>query len=189
MEIDTAVNIIPPIEDVSIIRAPSNFDDTAHSSINAFVSTFFPSIQNIEARLLQPSTESYLEPHQLALLTQHVLSFVAAGPNTMTLKEAMSQPDSQQFLEAMRKELDYHITGGNWKVIPEKYVQPHKQSIPMVWSMKRKRGPIGEIIKWKSRLCAVEHRSMDLFDYWETYSLVVSWQIIHLILILATVNN
>ena len=51
-ETDTADNIIPPIKDVSISRAPSTFDETANSSNNGFVSTFCSSIQNTEDHLL-----------------------------------------------------------------------------------------------------------------------------------------
>ena len=95
----------------------------------------------------------------------------------------------EQSLEAMRKELNDHITRGHWKVIPMKCVPKHKRPLPMVWSMKRKRNPVGEITKCKARLCAGGHRSMEFVDYWDTYSPVVSWQTIRLIFILAIVND
>ena len=59
----------------------------------------------------------------------------------------------------------------------------------MVWSMKRKRNPIGEVTKWKARLCAGGHRSTEFVDYWDTYSPVVSWQTIRLVFTLAIINN
>ena len=59
----------------------------------------------------------------------------------------------------------------------------------MVWLMKRKRNPIGDITKWKARLCAGEHRSINFVDYWDTYSPVVSWQIILLMFTLAIFNE
>ena len=59
----------------------------------------------------------------------------------------------------------------------------------MVWSTKRKRNPVGEIIKWKARLCAGGHRSVEFVDYWDTYFPVVSWQTIRLIFTLAIVND
>ena len=70
-----------------------------------------------------------------------------------------------------------------------KCVPKHKRPLPMVWSMKRKRNPIGEITKWKARLCGGGHRSMEFVDYWDTRSSVVSWQTIRLIFILAIVND
>jgi hypothetical protein len=55
--------------------------------------------------------------------------------------------------------------------------------------MKRKRNPIGIIIKWKARLCAGGHRSIEFVDYWTTYSPVVSWNTVRLIIVMALVNN
>ena len=172
-----------------VIRAPQKFADTAHSSIHAFLSTFCPPPSSADVHLLQPQTANYSEPHPLALLSSYIFSFVASDPDTMTLAEAMSQPDRQQFIQAMKKELNDHISRGHWKVIPSKFVPSHKRCLPMVWSMKRKRNPIGEIIKWKARLCAGGHRSMEFVDYWDTYSPVVSWQTIRLVFVLAIVNN
>jgi hypothetical protein len=59
----------------------------------------------------------------------------------------------------------------------------------MVWAMKRKRNPIGEIIKWKARLCAGGHRSIENIDYWSTYSPVVSWSTVHIMIIFALLND
>ena len=59
----------------------------------------------------------------------------------------------------------------------------------MVWPMKRKCNPVGEITKWKARLCAGRHRSREFMDYWDTYSPVVSWQTIRLIFVITLVNN
>lgn len=59
----------------------------------------------------------------------------------------------------------------------------------MVWSMKRKRNPIGEVVKWKARLCAGGHRSIDFVNYWATYSFVVSWSTVQLMIVLALIND
>ena len=59
----------------------------------------------------------------------------------------------------------------------------------MVWSMKRKRNPLREITRYKARLCAGGHKSVEFVDYWSTYSPVVSWQTIRLIFTLAIINK
>ena len=59
----------------------------------------------------------------------------------------------------------------------------------MVWSMKRKRNPIGEIVKWKARLCAGGHKSIEFLDYWNTYSPVVSWNTVRLLIVIALLND
>jgi hypothetical protein len=89
----------------------------------------------------------------------------------------------------MRKELNDHIDRKHWKVVPGKSIPNHKRAIPMVWSMKRKRDPVGNITKWKARLCAGGHRSQEMIDYWSTYSPVVSWSTVRLMIVFALLNN
>ena len=36
-----------------------------------------------------------------------------------------------------------------------------------------KHNPVGEIIKWKAYLCAGPHKSVEMVNYWSTYSQVV----------------
>ena len=107
-------------------------------------------------------------------MCEHTFAYIIAGPNTMNLTDTLHQPDRDKFLEAVHKELSDHITCNQWKVIPTKHVSPHKKRLPMVWSIKRRRNPIGEIIRWIARLCAGGHRSIEFVDYWDTYSPVVS---------------
>ena len=59
----------------------------------------------------------------------------------------------------------------------------------MVWSMKQKQNPIREIVKRKARLCAGGHRSIKSIDYWDTYSLVVSWSTVRLMIMFAILND
>ena len=89
----------------------------------------------------------------------------------------------------MYKEIEDHIKRKHWMIVPHKPVPAHKIPIPMVWSMKRKRDPIGTIIKWKARLCAGGHKSIEFVDYWSTYSPVVSWSTVRMLIILALINN
>ena len=59
----------------------------------------------------------------------------------------------------------------------------------MVWFMKRKRNLLGEITKWKARICASGHKSIEFVDYWPTYYPVVSWQTIRMVLTLALIKD
>jgi Reverse transcriptase (RNA-dependent DNA polymerase) len=107
----------------------------------------------------------------------------------MHLAEAMNADDKQQFVQAMYKELHDHINRKHWMIVPLKSVPSHKQALPMVWSMKRKRNPIGVIIKWKARLCAGGHKSVEFVDYWSTYSPVISWSTVRILIVLALING
>jgi hypothetical protein len=117
------------------------------------------------------------------------MAFIGSDPDTMHLDEAINQPDREEFIKSMNKELQDHIDRGHWKVIPSKSVPSGKMPIPMVWSMKRKRDPIGEIIKLKARLCAGGHKSLEFVDYWTTYSPVVSWNSVRLVVSMALINE
>ena len=86
----------------------------------------------------------------------------------MNITEALRQPDKDNFIAAMHKELSDHVLRKHWKVVPLSSVPSHKVCLPMVWAMKRKRNPLGEITKWKARLCAGGHRSVEFVDYWDT---------------------
>ena len=107
----------------------------------------------------------------------------------MTLAEALKQPDREEFIKATHQELDAHISRKHWKVVPRKYVPTSKTCLPMVWLMKRKRTPVGDVKKWKARLCAGGHRSVEFVDYWDTYYPVVSQQTIRLIFTMALINK
>ena len=117
------------------------------------------------------------------------LRFSNTDPDTMTLDKAMKQPDGEEFVKAMEKELMDHIERKHWKVVPMRSIPKQKKAIPMVWSMKRKRDPLGSILKWKARLCAGGHKSVEYVDYWSTYSPVVTWSSVRLMITMALING
>ena len=44
----------------------------------------------------------------------------------------MQAPDREQFIEAMRKELEDHIGRKHWKIVPLKSIPSNKRAIHMV---------------------------------------------------------
>ena len=78
----------------------------------------------------------------------------------MHLEEALSQLDREKFTKKTGKEYQYHIKQGHWKVIPANHFPKDEIPLQMVWSTKRKRDPIIEIKKYKSRLWAGGHNSI-----------------------------
>ena len=80
----------------------------------------------------------------------HTYAYAAtqADPDTMTLKQAMQEPDADKFLEAMIKEIDDHVQCKHWKLVTDKQMHATGHTgkpIMGVWSMKCKRNPVGEI--------------------------------------------
>ena len=60
-----------------------------------------------------------------------------ADPDTMTLKEALNQPDAEEFLKAMVKEVEDHVRREHWKImtISEMIASGYKgKPIMGVWS-------------------------------------------------------
>lgn len=44
-----------------------------------------------------------------------------------------------------------------------------------IWSYRRKRNPVGDIMKYKSCICVDGSQQQHGRDYWEVYAPVVSW--------------
>ena len=54
------------------------------------------------------------------MLEQVTAMIAKSDPDTMYLDEALRQPDRHEFIKAMHKELNDHITRKHWKVVPLK---------------------------------------------------------------------
>ena len=89
----------------------------------------------------------------------------------------------------MQKDLEDHVICKHWKLILLRSLPHNKRPLPMVWSMKRKRNPLGEVTTWKACVCAGGHKPIENVDNWETYPPFVSWSTVCLILVLALINN
>ena len=136
------------------------------------------------------NNKCYSESHPFAFAVKSAISMdFSPEHDTMTLSEALKQPDCHEFIKTMEKELRDHIDQKYWKVVPLKSIPVGKHTIPIVWSMKRKRNPLEDIVKWKARLCAGGHRSIKSIDYFATYSLVVSWSTVRLMIVFAILKN
>ena len=108
-----------------------------------------------------------------------------ADPDTMTLKEALKQPDAEEFLKAMAKEVEDHVRREHWKImtVSEMIASGHKgEPIMGVWSMKRKRNPLGVIVKCKARLCAHGGQTIEGVHCESAHAPVVTWTTIRFLL-------
>ncbi|MDA3833359.1 MAG: reverse transcriptase domain-containing protein [Spirochaetales bacterium] len=134
---------------------------------------------------------SRLDDNSLNELT-NLLAFPAslADSDTMYLNDALKQPDKDKFLEAMVKEIDDHTKRGHWRVTTKQEMTArgykHKP-IMAIWSFKRKRNPFGEITKYKARLCCHGGQTIQGVHYQDSYSPVVAWSTVRLMLTLSEV--
>jgi Reverse transcriptase (RNA-dependent DNA polymerase). len=108
--------------------------------------------------------------------------------DVFTFREAMQQEDRAEFIKAMVQEIQDHTERGHWCL--RRWCElGNVKTIKAVWSFKRKRKPGGTLIKHKARLCA--HGGMQVYGehYWDTYSPVVSWMSIRIMLTLSVIKN
>ena len=121
-----------------------------------------------------------------------VYAMTQADPDTMTLKEAMAEPDADKFLDAMIKEIQDHMQRKHWRLVSDEQMRKsgHKgKPIMGVWSMKRKRNPVGEIVKYKARFCSHGGQTQEGVHYTNTFAPVVTWTTIRFLLILSLVHG
>jgi hypothetical protein len=74
-------------------------------------------------------------------------------PDTMYYHVILNQPDKQQFIVAMEKDIEDHNKKEHWHLVRRSTLSPDTRILPSVWAMRRKRDlSTGKIFKWKARL-------------------------------------
>ena len=115
------------------------------------------------------------------------ITFAASSnPDILYWDQAMKAHDRDKFIEAVGVELDGHKEMGNYKPVPLRDIPKGTKQINMVWPMRRKRRiNTQEVYKWKARLNVHGGQQEHGVHYWDTYAPVVTWQMVHLFLILS----
>ena len=144
---------------------------TTHSSIGAFMSEHNKSLS-------YDNLVGYLNPA--------LFSTMANKEDNPTFKEAMCGPDAAGFIEAMEAEIVTLIELGVFDILEKK---PGMKVISGVWALKRKRYPDGRVRKLKGRYCARGFEQIEGVDYFETFSPVVMWISVRLLLIMSILLN
>ncbi|KAK8715626.1 hypothetical protein V6N13_042955 [Hibiscus sabdariffa] len=90
-----------------------------------------------------------------------------------TYQEAMSSPDSEKWLEAMRSEMDSMSDNQVWTLVePPEGIKP----IGCKWVFKKKTDMDGNVQTYKGRLVAKGYRQIHGIDYDETFSPVAMFK-------------
>ena len=107
-------------------------------------------------------------------MTDPIAFLATNNKDTLYYHEVIKVPDKDEFLKAMQKEFDSHMTKNHYQLIDQNAVPKREDVLDAVWSMKRKRNILtNEIYKFKSRL--------------NKYSPVIHWFSIRLLLIHAII--
>ncbi len=112
-----------------------------------------------------------------------------ASNETFTYMQAMHKKDYRKFVKAMIKEVDDNKIRNHWTIMNHHDMPIDAKTIMAIWSFKCKRFPNGTLNKHKARLCV--HGGMQTWgqNYWETYTPVVNWASVRLILAIAKIHG
>jgi len=135
-------------------------------------------------------TFDFMEPHTfMALAAAKSKAKKGQDPDYPTYHQALSGPYSAEWIESMLDELKTLQSMGTWTAIPRSVVaKSGAKVIPTTWALRIKRDPMGNATKRKSRWCVrgdVQKRLMET----ESYSPVVQWSSIRLMLILSIIHG
>jgi hypothetical protein len=144
----------------------------------------------VQAYMIEPEID-FVDPVEYMMdPVSYIMDLVAYGassdPDIMYFHEILSEPDKQEFLKAMVKEIEGHNANNNWVVVNRATLGKNVKVLPAVWAMRRKRDLVtGEVVKWKARLNVDGSKQVYGENYWETYAPVASWASIRLIMCMA----
>ncbi len=104
----------------------------------------------------------------------------------MYFHQALQQPNTNEFVKAVVKEVNGHVDNHNWEVVRRSDVPPDVEVVPSVWAMRCKQDLTTNIImKNKARLNLHGGKQVFGLNYFDTYAHVVTWYAIRLLLIFA----
>lgn len=143
----------------------------------------------------QFNRDYYEQLHQLEYIEQNemenpVVFKASTNPDIMYYHQAMAAPDKPQFVQAIIDEVNAHIEGNHWEMVPIEQVPKDTIILDSVWAMRRKRDiKTREIYKHKARLNLHGGQQIKGIHYDETYSPVVQWASVRMALILSVIHG
>ena len=127
------------------------------------------------------------EPERYSyLVTQHGDVLIYQDDEPRTYEDAISDPDSVKWLEAMKSEMDSMYQNQVWSLVePPEGVKP----IGCKWVFKKKTDMDGNVHTYKARLVAKGFKQIHGIDYEETFSPVAMIKSIRIMLAIAAYHD
>ena len=125
-----------------------------------------------------------------ALTTQTRKMKKGQDPDYPLFEQVMRSPDAHEWKKAMDKEINTLVGMNTWTIVPRsKALAAGKKVIKVTWAFRQKRDPMGNPTKKKARLCVRGDTMIAGVDYGESFSPVVQWSSVRLMLILSIVHG
>ncbi|KAK8569059.1 hypothetical protein V6N12_007591 [Hibiscus sabdariffa] len=142
---------------------------------------------DLETQPLRRSTRERHEPERYGfLVTTHGDVILVDQDEPKTYQEAVTSPDSEIWLEAMRSEMDSMSENQVWTLVePPEGIKP----IGCKWVFKKKTDMDGNVQTYKGRLVAKGFRQIHGVDYDETFSTVAMIKSIRILLAVAAFHD
>jgi hypothetical protein len=104
----------------------------------------------------------------------------------LTFADIADRPDSDQWYKCSDDEIAQLHSEETWELVP---CPPDRKPIKSKWVYRIKRDSLGNVVKYKGRLCACGYSQIHGVDFHDIYSPVVRYKTIRLLLTVAANRN
>ena len=119
----------------------------------------------------------------------HQVKYFTTLKKVYTYKQMLNKNDFKELFQDMLEKIEVHDKRYHWTLIERKDLPPGENTIMAILAFKEKRYPDGSINKHKVRLCSHGGQQTRGQDYLDTYTPVVTWASILLLLVVAKIHN
>jgi hypothetical protein len=135
-EAEVAITFVPTLRRLARTRRPTAQNQQYLEQRNMDFSSELSEVEDIDESYYDALHE---DDYRIQDDMRDSVAFLSATyEDTMYYHQAMRAPEKENFVEAIVKEVNYHITSNHWVLIPRYQVPTVITVLDSVWSMKRK---------------------------------------------------
>jgi hypothetical protein len=109
--------------------------------------------------------------------------------DTLTQSAMLKAEDSTEFIASQIPEIQNLTNAGIFSYHHISTLPAQAKLLNAIWSYKRKRTRCGILRKHKARICTDGSKQQYGVDYWDTYTPVVSWSTVRMLLTLSSIHK
>jgi hypothetical protein len=159
---------------------------TPASKANPYFKHIYATVYHVRHTTpLEPLTPS--DAHAYPTAFTHNLNIDGSFADTLTQSQMFKAPDQNKFIAAQIPEIEGLLRLGVFDFQHISTKPRGARLLSSIWSYRRKRSPLGTLLKHKARLCVDGSQQEFGRDFWETYAPVVSWSTVHVLLLLLNI--